>query len=204
MGEVPGQFPLFQSIIIIIILVQQELTHICEDICLLSAQSALLTIMTSTEECVAISRMDSSGSPTAPVSPNGDFTLSNIIRVLRPLEDKYDALGTHLGIKLEDIKRIEGDYPKNARRFTETIGFWQNNARNPSWSVLANAVEKVGGHGGLVQKLRASETSSSEDTGYSSKGGDSPSSGSDIEYYDKVPGCSCDKPCSVYTVSAGR
>ena len=159
--------------------------------------------MISTEERVA-----SSSSPTAPVSPNGDFTLSNIIRVLRPLEDKYDALGTHLGVKLEDLKRIEGDYPKNARRFTETIGFWQNNSRNPSWSALANAVEKVGGHDSLVLKLRASKSLKPEDVGYSSAGGDSPlsrySSGSDVEYFDKVPGCSCDNPCSVYMVSSGR
>ena len=151
--------------------------------------------------------MASSASPTAPVSPNGDFTLSNIIRVLRPLEDKYDSLGTHLGVKLEDLKRIEGDYSKNARRFTETIEFWQNNSRNPSWSVLANAVEKVGGHSRLVLKLRASESLKSEDVGYLSAGSDSPSrysSGSDTEYYDKVSGCSCEKPCSVYTISSGR
>ena len=36
---------------------------------------------------------------------------------------------------------------------------------------------------------------------------DSPSrysSGSDIEYFDEAPGCSCEKPCSVYTVSSRR
>ena len=196
--------------------------------------------------------MASSGSPTALASPSADFTLSNIIRVLQPLEDKYDILGTHLGVKLEDLKQIEGDYPRNARRFTETIGFWQNNNPNPSWSTLANAVERVGGHDGLLKKVRAcagssnftgnhDDAESSEDPGYSSKIGDSPSrdssgsgysskisdspfrdssgsgysskisdspfresSGSEAEYFDKVPGCGCDKPCSIYTIIAGR
>ena len=48
-------------------------------------------------------------------------------------------------------------------------------------------------------------TQHSEDAGYSSKcdstSGDS--TGSEIEHFDKVPGCGCDKPCSIYTLCAG-
>ena len=46
---------------------------------------------------------------------------------------------------------------------------------------------------------------SSEDTGYSSKGASAASGdsvGSEVEHFDEVPGCGCDKPCSIYTLCA--
>ena len=46
----------------------------------------------------------------------------------------------------------------------------------------------------------------SEDTRYSSKGdsayGDS--SGSEIEHFEKIPGCGCEKPCTAYALCAGE
>ena len=48
----------------------------------------------------------------------------------------------------------------------------------------------------------------SEDTGYSSKGATSSasgeSSGSEIEHFDKIPGCGCENPCSIHTVCTGE
>ena len=149
--------------------------------------------------------------------------LSEIVHILKSLEDKYHELGVQLDVGIDQLKQIEGEHRGNSRRFSETIGLWQNKSANCSWSSLADAVERVGGYDNLVRELRArdnncftgscshnsplhchDDTENSEDTGYSTKSdsaaGDS--SGSEIEHFDKVPGCGCDKPCSIYTLCA--
>ena len=87
--------------------------------------------------------------------------LSEIITILTPLEDKYFQLGIQLGIEAEAIKAIEGNYPMQSRRFSETIILWQNKStRGQRWSTLADAVQRVGGYDRLVEELRAQHTNS--------------------------------------------
>ena len=140
--------------------------------------------------------------------------LSDIVHILRSLEDKYHELGVQLDVGIDQLKQIEGRYDGNTRRFAEMIGSWQNKSENCTWSALAVAVDRVGGYDNLVKKLRArhafitstGDVESSEDTGYATKSySASPdSSGSEIEHFDKVPGCGCDRPCSLYALCAGE
>ena len=109
--------------------------------------------------------------------------LSEIINILKPMEDKWHELGVQLDIESDQLKRIEGDYQQTSRRFSETIIYWQNKLDPiPSRSALADAVERVRGHDKLARELRACDSisnqlqyhcsrrsQSSEDTGYSSK-----------------------------------
>ena len=73
---------------------------------------------------------------------------------LRAITDYYQ-LGLHLGIKKEDLKKIEEGYVNIERRITEVISHWQDNSDDCSWEALAKAVEKMGGHTKVVKKLRA-------------------------------------------------
>ena len=164
-------------------------------------------------------RVPDLASISCPVIPK----LSEIVYILKPLEDKYHELGVQLDVGIDQLKQMEGLYQGNSRRLSETIGLWQNKSTNCSWSALADAVDRVGGYDNLVRELRAHDncftsdcscnlnpsqlqchdnTESSEDTGYLSRNGlaSGDSSGSEIEHFDKIPGCGCDKPCSVYTL----
>lgn len=150
--------------------------------------------------------------------------LSEIVHILKPLEDKYHELGVQLDVGIDRLKQIEGEHKVNLWRFSETIGSWQRNtsANCCSWSALADAVDRVGGYDNLVRELRAhdngtdencspnqqlhchGDTENSEDPGYFTKSdlASADSSGSEIEHFDKIPGCGCDNPCPIYTLCA--
>ena len=64
-------------------------------------------------------------------------------------------LGIHLGIRSHELKKIEKQNKDDVRRqMAEVIIYWLHN-KDHSWEILANAVEKMGGHGNLVGELRA-------------------------------------------------
>ena len=44
------------------------------------------------------------------------------------------------------------------------IKYWLRNSPDPSWSTLANAVERMGGHANLVERLRSKEKKIEEET----------------------------------------
>ena len=154
--------------------------------------------------------------------------LAEIVHLLNPLADKYFALGIQLGIKIQQLRSIESNYPDVSRRLTETISLWQeNNTGECSWSALAEAVKRIGGHDGLVEQLMikahcdmnkedfrvqqhqdgatcATAMRNGDDMGYSSKrdSGSGDSSGSEAEHsFEVVPGCGCSKEnrCSLST-----
>ena len=143
--------------------------------------------------------------------------LSEIVHILKPLEDKYHELGVQLDVESKQINRIEGQHQGNSRRFSEMIDSWQNTSANCSWSALADAVERVGGYDKLVRELRARDNTingsrywpkqvhgNTEDNGYYSTVSDSASEDFETEHFNKIPGCGCDKPCLLYTFCAGE
>ena len=88
-------------------------------------------------------------------SLNSAPTVSDIVEELSEITDPH-RLGMHLGLKEEDLKKIETDHPATERRKSEIIYHWKRNQFKPySWKALADAVEKMGGHAILVEKLRA-------------------------------------------------
>ena len=82
---------------------------------------------------------------------------SEIVHALTPLADKYFELGTQLELDYKQLKAIENDHKGNQSRcLIETIILWQQNNTSGecSWSTLAEAVNRVGGHDKLVSELR--------------------------------------------------
>ena len=146
--------------------------------------------------------------------------LSEIAHVLHPIAYKYFEVGVQLDVSVDALHAITEENSTISRRLCKTIHSWQNNSSADSctWSTLADAVARVGGHDKLVREIRARDggnnapntrAESEEDAGYSTIS-DSPisdtesSSGSDIERFELVPGCGCGKemPCSLYTLCA--
>jgi hypothetical protein len=82
---------------------------------------------------------------------------SEVIYALTPLADKYFELGTQLELDNVQLKAIENDHKGNQSRcLIETIILWQQNTTSGecSWSTLAEAVKRVGGHDKLVRELK--------------------------------------------------
>ena len=82
---------------------------------------------------------------------------AEIIVALKEVTEPYE-LGLQLDIDTAELKTIENDYRgKTNRQKTEVIEYWLNNSPNPSWTTLASAVEKMGGHPRLAKELREKE-----------------------------------------------
>ena len=80
--------------------------------------------------------------------------LGEIISAIKEVTDPY-ILGVQLGIEPHELKKIEKNYPRDIdRQMAEVIEYWLHNNSDCSWGALASAVEKMGGHGNLVKKLR--------------------------------------------------
>ena len=85
--------------------------------------------------------------------------LSEVVHILKPLEDKYFGLGIQLGLDPMELKKIESEYAHQERRLIETIILWQYNTTSEhSWSTLATAVERLGGHDKIAKQLKAHDT----------------------------------------------
>ena len=79
--------------------------------------------------------------------------LRDILAVLKELSEPYQ-LGIQLNIPSSTLKTIEKNHPGNIDRLKiEVIEYWLCNSPNTSWTTLANAVERLGGHANLVQRL---------------------------------------------------
>lgn len=73
---------------------------------------------------------------------------------LKEITDPHE-LGMHLGLKEEELKKIETEHPTIKRQKCEIIYHWKRNFKPHSWKALADAVEKMGDHANLAEKLRA-------------------------------------------------
>ena len=103
-------------------------------------------------------------------SLNSAPTVSDIVEELSEITDPH-RLGMHLGLKEEDLKKIETDHPATERQKSEIIYHWKRNFKPCSWNALADAVEKMRGHANLVEKLRALGVQELNDTSQISEQG---------------------------------
>ena len=80
--------------------------------------------------------------------------LRDIVLVLKEITNPY-LLGIHLGIKPYELEKIEKNYPQDVdTQMAKLIAYWLSDNTDCSWGALASAVEKMGGHGNLVEILR--------------------------------------------------
>ena len=92
-------------------------------------------------------------------------SLAEIEPLLQEMSRVYH-LGVHLEVPTEKLKQFERDYPRDtARQRTEVLTYWRDNCSDATWGSLAAAVEKVGGHGNLVRRLRELALESSRQHG---------------------------------------
>jgi hypothetical protein len=88
------------------------------------------------------------------------LSISDLAEVLAAIKEitKPYQLGIQLKIDLSELKTIETSYSKDIdRQKTEVIKHWLRNSPDASWTTLANAVERMGGHARLAETLREKE-----------------------------------------------
>ena len=80
--------------------------------------------------------------PTAPATP----TLQALVNELASVEN-WHLLGVNLGLQGHQLRAIERNYPHdNDRLKTETLDFWQRNAKSATWEAVAQALCLMGEH----------------------------------------------------------
>ena len=80
--------------------------------------------------------------------------LADVVTELTEVTDPYQ-LGIQLRIDTSILKAIEKDHLGNTnRQKTDVIEYWLRNSPDASWAALASAVERMGGHANLVERLR--------------------------------------------------
>ena len=90
--------------------------------------------------------------------------LADVLAALTEVTKPYQ-LGIQLKIDSSELDTIEKDHPRDIdRQKTEVIKYWLRNSPDASWTTLANAVERMGGHANLAEKLRSKERKSEEET----------------------------------------
>ena len=90
--------------------------------------------------------------------------LADILAALTEVTEPYQ-LGIQIKIDLAELKGIEKNHPGDIdRQKTEVVKYWLHNSPDTSWTTLANAVERMGGHGMLARTLREREQSIMGDT----------------------------------------
>ena len=81
------------------------------------------------------------------------LTLKEILNELGEVTDWYQ-LGIQLGLEPQTLNFIERNHPHDALRCkTEVLNWWLQNELEISWWKLAKAVEAIGGHKVLADKL---------------------------------------------------
>jgi hypothetical protein len=93
------------------------------------------------------------------------LTISDLADVLAALTEitKPCQLGIQLKIDSSELDTIEkNNYRDIDRQKTEVVKYWLHNSPDASWTTLANAVERMGGHARLVVTLRGKKHSSKE------------------------------------------
>jgi hypothetical protein len=85
----------------------------------------------------------------------GESSLGDVVAALKKITKPYQ-LGIQLKIGSSDLDEIERNHPRDIdRQKTEVIKYWLRNSPDASWTTLANAVERMGGHAKLAKELRA-------------------------------------------------
>ena len=71
--------------------------------------------------------------------PLTEDDIADILKIIKNAEPKWFDLGIHLGIKSAQLKQFE----QTNRAMTEVILYWIENSHEPTWSVLAIALENI-------------------------------------------------------------
>lgn len=80
--------------------------------------------------------------------------VKDILPELKEIVPESHSLGIQL-IEVHELKKIESNFPTDVdRQMSGVIEHWQCNTPCPTWETLAKAVDKVGGHSNLVQRLK--------------------------------------------------
>jgi hypothetical protein len=83
--------------------------------------------------------------------------LADILAAIKEVTKSYQ-LGIQLKIDITYLDEIEKSHPRdNDRQKTEVVKYWLRNSPDASWTTLANAVERMGGHARLAETLREKE-----------------------------------------------
>ena len=90
--------------------------------------------------------------------------LAEVLAAIEEVTKPYQ-LGIQLKIDSSQLDTIEKNHPRDiGRQKTEVIKYWLHNSPDASWTTLAKAVERMGGHARLAETLREKEQSSMGDT----------------------------------------
>ena len=76
---------------------------------------------------------------TAPATP----TLKTLTCEL-DFDEKWHKLGVNLGLQEDQLCEIERNYTDNSHRKTEVLRHWLENAKNPSWKAVFDALRQMG------------------------------------------------------------
>ena len=90
-----------------------------------------------------------------------ELSISDLADVLAALTEvtKPYQLGIQLKVDLAELDTIEKNHPRDIdRQKTEVIKYWLRNSPDASWKSLADALERTGGHGKLVERLSSEKT----------------------------------------------
>ena len=83
--------------------------------------------------------------------------LADVLAKLKEVTKPYQ-LGIQLKIDSSELDTIERNHPKDIdRQKTEVIKYWLRNSPDPSWTTLASALERMGGHARLTRTLSRKE-----------------------------------------------
>ena len=92
-----------------------------------------------------------------------DSDLSEVLSALKKVTNPHE-LGIHLKVDVAKVEEIEKNHPRDiSRQKTEVVKHWLRNSPDASWATLTNAVERMGGHARLAERLNSKEMKSEEE-----------------------------------------
>ena len=79
--------------------------------------------------------------------------MKNVTNALKPVT-AWHNLGIQLGVPVDELREIERNYPRDISRCrSEMLSYWFHNAKEQSWNVIADALEKID-HRKLANEIR--------------------------------------------------
>ena len=117
-----------------------------------------------TESCSLGHHIRSISFTTAILALAMALSLKDIEKELREVSDYY-ILAVQLDIPTAKVKEIEDNFRHCERRKLEVIDLWLRNAKNPCWTSLATAVEKMGVHANVARSLKQKALEKKESMG---------------------------------------
>ena len=79
--------------------------------------------------------------------------LKDVVVELNGVDDH--ALGIQLEVPVRTLRNISRDYATADRRLSEVIQYWMNNNQSISWMEIITALERIGGHQNIIDKIKS-------------------------------------------------